>query len=107
MIVELRTYRLKVGALEQYVRLYRDSGYALQAGALGKPLGWYTVDGGTLSAVVSLWRYENYEDRAHKRAQLAANEKWLAYLREVSPLFESMDNQFLIPAQLSAEDTTR
>lgn len=103
MIVELRTYRLKVGALEQYTRLYRERGYALQAGALGEPIGWYTVDGGTLSTVISLWRYDNHEDRAQKRARLAANPDWQTYLRDVSPLFEAMDNQFLVPVQLTAE----
>ena len=103
MIVELRTYKLKVGALEQYVRLYRERGYALQTGALGEPHGWYIVDGGALSTVVSLWRYASHEDRAQNRAKLAANKDWQAYLRDVSPLFESMDNQFLVPVQLEAE----
>lgn len=107
MIVELRTYRLKVGALEPYVRLYRERGYSLQAEALGEPLGWYTVEGGTLSTVISLWRYDSHEDRAQKRAKLAASQDWQAYLREVSPLFESMDNQFLVPAALGTEARTR
>ncbi|AOK20779.1 hypothetical protein WJ47_05610 [Burkholderia ubonensis] len=106
MIIELRTYKLKVGALEQYVRLYREHGYALQSRALGEPLGWYTVDGGILSTVISLWRYDSHEDRAQKRANLAANQDWQAYLREVSPLFEAMNNQFLVPIQLGAEART-
>ncbi|MBB5547483.1 NIPSNAP family protein [Paraburkholderia fungorum] len=100
MIVELRTYRLKVGTLEQFVRIYEERGYALQSGTLGEPLGWYTVEGGTLSSVVSLWQYGSHAERAEKRARLAANPEWLAYLREVSPFFESMENQFLVSAQI-------
>jgi hypothetical protein len=100
MIVEMRTYRLRVGQLEAYLDAYRDVGFALQQRYLGNPLGWYITDGGPLSQVTSLWQYQGHEDRAHRRTKLAADAQWRAYLARVSPLFEAMENRFLVPVAL-------
>lgn len=101
MIVEMRTYRLRVGRLEEYVEAYRVAGFGLQRRHLGDPLGWYIADGGPLSQVVSLWQYRDHEDRSQRRAKLAADAQWQAYLQRVSPLFEAMENRFLVPAALT------
>lgn len=102
MIVEMRTYTLLVGRIKEYVHLYRKTGFALQSRHLGEPLGWYVVDGGPLSQVVSLWQYRDHEDRATRRARLQADEAWRDYLRQVSPLFDAMENRFLAPVSLAA-----
>ena len=102
MIVEMRTYTLHVGRLQEFVEQYRSSGFALQCRYLGEPLGWYLADGGALSQVVSLWRYLDHEDRASRRERLAADAQWQAYLQRVSPLFQAMENRFLSPAALAA-----
>jgi hypothetical protein len=98
MLVELRIYQLRVGCLEKYLSRYRTVGFALQSSHLGEPVGWYTVDVGPLNQVVSLWQYADHEDRAKKRASLAANPEWRAFLEDITPFFETMENRFLTPA---------
>jgi phytoene dehydrogenase-like protein len=101
MIVEMRIYTLSVGRLEEYVQQYRETGFALQSRHLGEPLGWYVADGGPLSQVVSLWQYRDHDDRGSRRAHLQADEAWRDYLRQVTPLFDAMENRFLTPVLLA------
>jgi hypothetical protein len=102
MIVEMRIYRLRVGRLDEYVESYRKAGFALQRRHLGDPIGWYVADGGVLSQIVSLWQYRDHDDRSSRRAKLAADRDWKAYLERVAPLFESMENRFLAPVALTS-----
>lgn len=98
MLVELRIYQLRVGCLEQYLTRYKEVGFALQSSHLGAPVGWYTVDAGPLNQVVSLWQYADHEERARKRAALAASPEWRAFLQDITPFFETMENRFLTPS---------
>jgi len=90
-----------VGRLEEYVQLHRETGFALQSRHLGESLGWYVADGGPLNQVVSLWPYHDHEDRGARRARLQADEAWRGYLRQVTPLFDAMENRFLTPVSLA------
>lgn len=101
MIVEERTYHVHTGKLAEVVRLYDEEGIALQQELLGNLLGWFTVDVGELSSVVSLWGYENYAERERRRALLAADERWKAFVGKIQPLLHTQWNRIMLPTSFS------
>ncbi len=101
MIVEERTYHIHTGRLPELVRLYADEGIALQQELLGNLLGWFTVDVGELSSVVSLWGYESYAEREERRARLQADERWRAFLAKIQPLIHTQWNRIMVPTSFS------
>ena len=101
MIVEQRDYHVRTGKLQELVRLYADEGIALQQEHLGNLIGWFTVDVGALSTVVSLWGYEGAGERERRRALLQADERWQAFLGKIQPLIHTQQNRILVPAAFS------
>jgi hypothetical protein len=98
MIVEMRTYTLALGSTPRYFRVYGEKGLAIQKKILGHFMGYYAVEVGPLNQVIHLWAYENMEERTRRRAELWANEEWLAYVRENGSLVVKQENQILTPA---------
>ena len=99
MIVDHRTYTLHPGKIKEYVDRYEREGLGVQSRYLGRPLGWYiSMDIGMLNQVVHLWAYESIEDRAQRRAALAADPEWQAFLKVQLPLVQTMENKILQPA---------
>jgi hypothetical protein len=101
MIVEQRDYHVYTGKLPDLVRLYETEGIALQQEHLGNLIGWFTVDVGSLSTVVSLWGYESAGERERRRAQLQADERWRAFLGKIQPLIHTQQNRILVPTAFS------
>ena len=101
MIVEERTYHVHTGKLAEVVRLYDEEGIALQQELLGNLIGWFTVDVGELSSVVSLWGYESYAEREQRRGLLAADERWKAFVGKIQPLLHTQWNRIMLPTSFS------
>ena len=101
MIVEERTYHVITGKLPEVVRLYAEEGIELQQEYLGNLLGWFTVDVGELSSVVSLWGYESFGERERRRAELQADDRWKAFLARLQPLLHTQWNRIMIPTPFS------
>ena len=101
MIVEFRQYRIKAGFLAKYMDLYRENGYSIQTTYLGEPMGYYTPVTGDQNTVVHIWAYENYDDRATRRAKLFQDKKWLEFIEQVVPLIEEMNSIFKSPVSFS------
>jgi hypothetical protein len=101
VIVEERTYHVVTGKLPEVVKLYADEGIELQQQYLGNLLGWFTVDVGELSSVVSLWGYENYGERERRRAELQADERWKSFLARLQPLLHTQWNRIMVPTPFS------
>ena len=101
MIYEMRTYRLKVGAVAAFLKLVQEEGIAAQEDHLGRLVGYFSSEIGPLNEIVHIWAYEDLNDRAQRRAKLAADPRW----REVSPklqaLIETMENKILVPSEFS------
>lgn len=98
MIVEERIYRMKPGKAPEYIKGYEQEGFAVQRPILGNLVGYYWTEIGPLNVVVHLWAYEDMADRTKRRAQLAADPGWKAYLPKVSHLVEQQENRILNPA---------
>jgi NIPSNAP len=101
MIVEQRDYHVTTGKLPELVRLYAEEGIAIQEEHLGNLLGWFTVDVGALSTVVSLWGYESAGEREERRARLQADERWKTFLAKIQPLIHTQQNRILVPVSFS------
>ena len=101
MIVEQRDYHVTTGKLPELVKLYADEGIGIQQEHLGNLLGWFTVDVGALSTVVSLWGYESAGEREARRARLQADERWQAFLGKIQPLIHTQQNRILVPVSFS------
>lgn len=103
MIVDHRTYTLHPGKMKEYVDRYQREGLPVQSRHLGQPLGWYiSMDIGELNQVIHLWAYESIEDRAKRRAALAADPEWQAFLPAQMALIQKMENKILSPAPFMA-----
>lgn len=101
MIVEQRDYHIHTGKLKEVLRLYETEGIMIQKEVLGNLIGWFTVDVGGLSSISAMWGYQNYADREQRRATLAADQRWRAFLPKLQPLIHTQHNRILIPTTFS------
>lgn len=99
MIVDHRTYNVKLGKLNEYLKLYETEALPLQMKYLGHCVGWYVSnDIGPLSQIVHMWAYKSLADREERRARLAADPAWPKFLEKAMQLLDSMENKILRPA---------
>lgn len=101
MIYEMRTYRLKTGAVPAYLCLVEEEGIAIQRHHLGHLVGYFTSDIGPLNEIVHIWAYADLADRERRRAALAADPRWQAFAPKIQALIDVMDNKILKPAAFS------
>ncbi|URF47304.1 NIPSNAP family protein [Dinoroseobacter shibae] len=98
MIVEQRRYTLKTGKVPEYLQQYEKEGFAIQQPILGRLVGYFSTEIGTLHQIVHLWAYRDLADRDARRARLGADQRWLSYLAKVQPLQIAQNNEILKPA---------
>lgn len=101
MIYELRTYRLKTGATSEYIRRVKTQGIEIQKRHLGHLIGYFTTELGPLNQVVHIWAYEDLQDRADRRARLASDAEWLAFVPCIQELIEAMDTRIMTATPFS------
>ncbi len=101
MIYEMRTYRLKVGAVPAYLRLVEQEGITVQKGHLGELVGYFSSEIGPLNEIVHIWAYADLNDRETRRAALAGDARWQEFLPKIQALIETMDSKILKPAPFS------
>ena len=84
MIFDHRTYTCRPGTIQKqlalYHELYAKHGKAAQERHLGQPLLYGITETGPINSYVHVWVYEDAADRARKRAAMAADPAWQAYL---------------------------
>lgn len=101
-IIEQRLYVLKpLHGPPEWFRIYEEQGLRPQTEILGDLIGYFAVEVGELNAVTSLWRYESFEQRLARRAVLAADPRWLAFMAAIRPMLARMENRLLTPAPFS------
>ena len=101
MIVEQRDYHIHTGKLKEIVGLYESEGIALQLEHLGQLLGWFTTDVGALSTITSIWAYDDYQDRADRRAALGEDARWQVFVKKIQPLIHTQQNRIMVPTSFS------
>ncbi|AZG10655.1 MAG: NIPSNAP family containing protein [Bordetella sp. SCN 67-23] len=98
MMVEMRTYTLVPGGGAEYLRLYNPSARALQTRILGNLAGLYQSETGELNQLVFLWAYESLDERASRRAVLAADAEFAAFRKSVRHLLVRQESRILAQA---------
>ncbi len=101
MIVEMRTYTLKVGQVGNYLKLYEAEGLETQTRILGRLLGYYASETGDVNQVIHLWAYDDLADRQRRRAALFADPVWLAYIPRIVEMIVTQESKILNPAKFS------
>jgi hypothetical protein len=101
MIVEQRDYHVFTGKLPELVRLYETEGIAIQNEVLGGLVGAFTTDIGSLSTYTHMWRYDDFAERAARRATLQARDDWKSFLTKVQPLIHTQHSRILLPTPFS------
>ena len=96
--VDQRTYTLKNGNVQKFLKLYEEEGMEVQLRILGKLVGYYFTDIGPLNQIVHMWCYSSMDDRWERRKALQASPEWQAYAVQMRPLVENIENKILIPA---------
>lgn len=98
MFVEMRTYTLHPGKIATYLKLYETQGMEIQKKILGGMVGYYSTEIGALNQIVHMWAYESLNERTEKRAKLAADPGWQAYVAQILPLMITQESKILNPA---------
>lgn len=98
MIVEKRTYTLKVGSAAAFLKAYEEHGLSIQAGALGAPLGYYSTEIGNPNQIVQLWGYQDFADRQRRRAELLSLVEWHEALGHFRLFIDQQETVVLNPA---------
>ena len=99
MIIDHRTYTAHPGKLNAFLKVYQEQGWPLQQKYLGDCVGWYVGnDIGPLNQVIHMWRYQDLNDRAERRAKLNADPAWQQYLAEATQYLQHMENKILTAA---------
>ena len=101
MFYELRTYRLKVGALPVYLQLVQEEGLAIQKRHLGQLVGYFSTDIGALNQIVHLWAFISLDDRDRRRTALLLDPLWKTFLPKLQILIEEMECKILKPTPFS------
>lgn len=97
MIDELRVYRIQPGQVEAYLDLSQRIAIPFRKDDYGKLLGFWTVESGTLSSVMNLWRHESLATRESLRAKMAQAEVWKDYMARTHPLNQHQTVRILSP----------
>ena len=95
MIIEMRTYNIKVGRLNDFINIYDKEIRAMHTKILGNQIGFFFSEFGELNQVVHLYGYKNFEDRKKRREKLIKRKEFLNYLQKVSPMIVSQKSQLM------------
>ena len=101
MIYEERIYTIQPGKIAEYLKNYEELGLPVQKEVLGKLVGFWHTEVGSLNKVVHIWGYESLDERLEMRKILAAHPDWPAYLEVALPLIIEQENSVLTPASFS------
>jgi hypothetical protein len=101
MIYEMRTYDVKPGMLNTYLKLFNDVGMPER-----KPhnnlVGFWFTEFGELNQVVHIWQYVSLAQRTQLRAELMQNPRWATdFLPLAMPMLDRMSSVILNPTAFS------
>lgn len=101
MIIDHRTYELQPGRLREFLALYEKEGLPVQMKHLGHLVGYFTTEVGNVNEIVHIWAYKDLADRTQRRAAMAADPAWQAYLQKSREFMKTMNNKILMPTSFS------
>jgi hypothetical protein len=100
MYIEIRTYRLRNGAIPEYLAAVAE-GIGIQRRHLGTLVGYYASEIGPINQIVHIWAFASLDDREARRARLNADPEWRAFLPRIRDLIEVAETKIMKPASFS------
>lgn len=100
-IFEIRTYTIRTGMLQDYLKFYHQEGFEIHCRHLGPSVGWFYSEIGELNQVMMMWRYDSHAERERRRETLYADPGWLAFIPKTAAYIEKMENRIVKPAFFS------
>lgn len=101
MFYEIRTYRLKNGAIPAYLKIVEEEGIEVQKKHLGELVGYFFSEIGPINEIVHIWAFASLDERDRRRAALMADPAWQAFLPKIRDLIDIADNKIMKPARFS------
>ena len=101
MLYEIRTSRLKTGAIPDYLKVVGEEGIAIQKRHLGNLVGYFSSEIGPINEIVHIWGFSSLDDRQARRARLMADPAWRAFLPKIRDLIVTADTKIMTPAPFS------
>jgi hypothetical protein len=101
MIIEERTYTVQPGKMRVWLDYYEKNGLPIQQRMLGKLIGFFTSELGTLNLVVHIWAYDSLAERAAKRGAMLKDPGWQAYLKDAPSVLMTQETRILVPTSFS------
>tara|TARA_B100000242_G_C42874070_1_gene405581 strand:+ start:87 stop:401 length:315 start_codon:yes stop_codon:yes gene_type:complete len=101
MIVEMRTYKIRPGELQNFIKIYDEEIREIHTKILGNQIGFFYTEIGDINEVVHLYGYESYEDRQARRITLSKQPEFISYLNKVKNIIIKMQNKLMIPTDFS------
>jgi len=107
MFYEIRTYRLKNGAIPAYLKVVEEEGIAIQKKHLGDLVGYFFSEIGPINEIVHIWAFTGLDDRDARRGRLIADPAWQGFLPKIRDLIEVAENKIMKPATFSPAGGSR
>src|SRR4028119_2316121 len=84
MFIEQRMYTAYPGRLPAWLRLYEEVGGPCSARHLGPPIGFFTVEFGTINRVLFVRGFDDADDRERQLAAREADPEWGRFRTETA-----------------------
>ena len=101
MIVEERIYGVAVGKTKEWLDYYGEHGFPVQQRHLGRCIGFFQTEIGTLNQIVHLWAYDSLAHRETARAAMAQDPAWKSFLAGQPKVIVSQDVRIMVPVSFS------
>jgi len=95
-VYEFRNYRIKPGAIRQWVDLFTAALPAREK--YSKMVGLWMTEAGQPNEVCHIWAYADLNARTAARAAAVKDPGWQAFLPKSAPLLEEMHSTIMLPA---------
>lgn len=101
MIYEMRTYTAHPGQLGSWLKTFEAKRLPILKRHLGTLVAAFTPDTGELNQLVQIWAYEDYADRAKRRAALWSDPDWLDPAANTSSALQRQETVIFTPTRFS------
>ncbi len=101
MILDERTYTLVPSRKAGFLVEYERRGLPIQSRVLGRLVGYFETEVGTVNQIVHIWAYEDQGDRERRRTALQNDAEWQAFVRDTIDCVDKMENRILKPTSFS------
>lgn len=100
MLIEYRAYTLHLGAEELFWEAQRERGENGLRSIFERLIGAFATRSGPSDQIVSLYRYDSFEDWHNRLHGIYGQSQLQPYFRVIRPLIARQESKFLLPSPL-------